>query len=131
VSAVIEAIRAGRATLDESARVLAESGRLPDVGTLLAAFARLEPDHMFNLIYRGQLQTVLILSRALELSWPTVDAMLAVRAAKQRAPYRSDPAVRRDYEAVDLAVAQRTIRFLRVRQVATAQAGQPLRAGAA
>src|SRR5262245_44586725 len=131
VSAVIEAIRAGRATLDESARLLAESGRLLDVGTLLAAFARLEQDHVFNLIYRGQLQTVLILSRSLELSWPTVDAMLKIRAAKQRAPYRSDSTVQRDYEAVDLAVAQRTIRFLRVRQVATAQAGQPLKAGAA
>jgi hypothetical protein len=57
-----------------------------------------------------------------------------VRAAKQRTTYFSDPAVRRDYEAVDLAIAQRTIRFLRVRQVATAQAGQggqPVQAGAA
>ena len=131
VSAVIEAIRKGHATLDESARKIAESGRLLDVSTILAAFARLEQDHVFNLIYRGQLQTILILSRSLELSWPTVDAMLAVRAAKQRMPYYSDPAVRRDYEAVDLAVAQRAIRFLRVRQVAS-RAGRPaVQAGAA
>jgi hypothetical protein len=67
---------------------------------------------------------VLIISRSLELSWETVDAMLAVRAAKQRMPYYSDPAVKRDYEAVDFAIAQRAIRFLRVRQVATAQAQQ-------
>ena len=131
VSAVIEAIRAGHATLDESTRKMAESGRLLDVATILASFTRLEQDHVFNLIYRGQLQTILILSRALELSWPTVDAILAVRAAKQRTPYTSDAAVRRDYEAVDLAIAQRAIRFLRVRQVATAQAGQQVRAGAA
>jgi uncharacterized protein (DUF2336 family) len=131
VSAVIDAIRNGRAPLDDQARLIAESGRLLDVSTLLSTFARLEQDHVFSLIYRGQLQTVLILCRSLELSWPTVDAMLAVRAAKQRMHYFSDPAVRRDYEAVDLAVAQRTIRFLRVRQVATAQAGQQLQAGAA
>ena len=102
-----------------------------DVSTILATFTRLEQDHVFNLIYRGQLQTILILSRALELSWPTVDAMLAMRAAKQRMPYTSDAAVRRDYEAVDLAIAQRAIRFLRVRQVASAQAGQQVQAGAA
>jgi len=131
VSAVIEAIRQGHATLDESTRKIAESGRLLDVSTILAAFTRLEQDHVFNLIYRGQLQTILILSRALELTWSTVDAVLALRAAKQRTPYTSDSAVRRDYEAVDLAVAQRAIRFLRVRQVASAQAGQQVQAGAA
>ena len=118
---MIEAIRQGHATLDESARKIAESGRLLDVATILATFTRLEQDHVFNLIYRGQLQTILILSRALELSWPTVDAMLALRAAKQRVPYTTDAAVRRDYEAVDLAIAQRAIRFLRVRQVASAR----------
>jgi uncharacterized protein (DUF2336 family) len=131
VSAVIETIRKGHATLDEATRKIAESGRLLDVATILSTFARLEQDHVFNLIYRGQLQTILILSRALELSWPTVDVILAVRADKQRTPYFSDAAVRRDYEAIDLTVAQRAIRFLRVRQVATAQAGQPAQAGAA
>ena len=128
VSVVIDEIRKGSVTLDDSVRHIAESGRLLDVSTILSAFARLEQDHVFNLIYRGQLQTVLILGRSLELTWETVDAMLAVRAAKQRMPYYSDPAVRRDYEAVDFAIAQRAIRFLRVRQVATAQAQQ---AGAA
>jgi hypothetical protein len=133
VSAIIESIRKGTATLDESTRLIAESGRLLDVATILASFTRLEPDHVFNLIYRGQLQTVLILSRSLELSWATVDAMLGVRAAKQRVHYFTDPAVKRDYEAVDLAIAQRAIRFLRVRQVASAQAGQnwQVHAGAA
>jgi uncharacterized protein (DUF2336 family) len=89
VSAVIEAVRRGHATLDESVRQIAESGRLLDVSTILAAFVRLEQDHVFNLIYRG----------------------------------------RSDYEAIDLSIAQRAIRFLRVRQVATAQA--QVQAGAA
>lgn len=128
VSVVIDEIRKGSVTLDDSVRQIAETGRLLDVSTILSAFARLEQDHVFNLIYRGQLQTVLILGRSLELSWQTVDSLLAVRAAKQRMPYHSDPAVKRDYEAVDLAIARRAIRFLRVRQVATAQAQQ---AGAA
>jgi uncharacterized protein (DUF2336 family) len=132
ISVVIEEIRQGNARLDDAARQFAEAGRLLDVSALLATFARLERDHVFNLIYKGQLQTVLILCRALDLSWSTVDAILAVRAAKQRVRYGADSSVRRDYEAVDATVAQRAIRFLRVRQVAgQASASQHLQAGAA
>jgi uncharacterized protein (DUF2336 family) len=132
ISVVIEEIRQGNARLDDAARQFAEAGRLLDVSALLATFARLERDHVFNLIYKGQLQTVLILCRALDLSWPTVDAILAVRAAKQRVRYGADGSVRSDYEAVDATVAQRAIRFLRVRQVASqASASQHPQAGAA
>lgn len=122
VSALIEEIRKGSAVLDDCVRRVAETGRLLDVAAIIATFARLERDHVFQQLYRGQPHTVLILCRSLDLSWPTLDAILGVRAAKQKAPYFSDSAVRRDYEAIDVAVAQRAIRFLRVRQVATSQA---------
>jgi Uncharacterised protein conserved in bacteria (DUF2336) len=136
VSLVIDQIRQGKMQLDDAVRHVAESGRLLDAAALLAAFVRLERDQVFQQIYRGQLQTVLIICRALDLTWPTLDAILAVRAAKQQVRYFSDPTVRRDYEAVDPLIAQRAIRFLRVRQVAigraTSQAGRdPMQAGAA
>src|SRR5690349_7525975 len=124
VSLVIDQIRQGKMKLDDAARQIAESGRLLDVAALLAAFVRLERDQVFQHVYRGQLQTVLILCRALDLTWPTLDAILAVRAAKNHMRYVSDPTVRRDYEAVDPLIAQRAIRFLRVRQVAGGQAVQ-------
>lgn len=130
VSVLIDEIRKGHARLDDKVREVAEQGRLVDVAALIATFARLEQDNVFKQLYRGQLQTVLILCRALDLTWPTVDAILAVCAAKQREPYFSDPAVRRDFEAIDAGVAQRAIRFLRVRQVATARTSPP-QAGAA
>jgi len=133
VSIVIDEIQQGHAKLDESVRMIAESGRLIDVAAIMAAFLRLEREQVFNQIYQGQLQTVLILCRSLDLTWPTLDAILAVRAAKQKAHYFSDPAVRRDYEAIDPQIAQRAIRFLRVRQVAVDQAdrGESLQVGAA
>jgi hypothetical protein len=68
--------------------------------------------------------TVLILCRSLELTWPTLDAILAVRATKNGANYFTDSKIRAEYEATDMAAAQRAIRFLRVRQVAHAQSGQ-------
>ncbi len=118
--------------LDDAVRQVAEAGRLIDVAALLATFVRLEREQVFQHIYRGQLQTVLILCRSLDLAWPTLDAVLAVRAAKHQCRYFSDPAVRRDYEAVDPLIAQRAIRFLRVRQVATSQSREAaVQAGAA
>ena len=132
VSLIVDQIRLGKMKLDDAVRQVAEAGRLLDVAALLAAFVRLERDQVFQQIYRGQLQTVLIICRSLDLTWPTLDAILAVRAAKQQARYFSDPTVRRDYEAVDPLIAQRAIRFLRVRQVATSQAGRDtVHAGAA
>jgi uncharacterized protein (DUF2336 family) len=122
VSVVIDQIRKGHARLDESVRQVAESGRLIDVAALIATFARLEREQVFQQIYQGQMQTVLVLCRALDLTWPTLDAILGLRAAKQQARYFSDSTVRRDYEAIDANVALRTIRFLRVRQIATSQA---------
>jgi hypothetical protein len=119
---VIDEVRKGNARLDESVRQIAESGRLIDVAALIATFARLEREQVFQQIYQGQMQTVLVLCRALDLTWPTLDAILALRAAKQQTRYFSDSAVRRDYEAIDANVALRTIRFLRVRQIATSQA---------
>jgi hypothetical protein len=133
VSVMVDEIRRGAANLDDSVRAIAESGRLLDVAALLAPFVRLERDQVFQQIYGGQLQTVLILARSLDLTWPTVDAVLALRAAKQQARYFSDLTVKRDYEAIDAAIAQRAIRFLRVRQVASSQAERngELQAGAA
>src|SRR3954470_18343395 len=135
VGVLIEEIRRGNARLDDAALHIAQTGRLLDVGTLLGTFARLERDYVFKLLYKGQLQTVLILCRSLELSWPTLDAILAVRAVKNGETYFSDPKIRAGYDATDATTAQRAIRFLRVRQVTQAQAGQAhgeqLQAGAA
>jgi uncharacterized protein (DUF2336 family) len=133
VSVVIEEIRKGHARLDESVRQIAETGRLLDVSALMSTFTRLDRDHVFKLLYKGQMQTILVLCRSLELSWATLDAILAIRAVKNGETYFSDPTVRAEYEATDMVTSQRAIRFLRVRQVAQAQAGQSeqLQAGAA
>ena len=124
VSVVIDAIHEGQSKLDDMVHQFATAGRLLDVSALVSSFARLDRDHVFNLIYRGQLQITLMLCRSLDLSWPTLDVLLALRAAKRNELYLADPTVRRDYEAIDAAAAQRMIRFLRVRQIANAQVSQ-------
>ncbi len=133
VSIVIEEVRKGTRSLDESVRQIAEHQRLLDAATILATFARLDKDQVFNLIYKGQLQTVLILCRSLDLSWATLDTLLAGarRQAEGELLLRRDraPRLRRRWIS---PTAQRAIRFLRVRQVATQHAERaPMQAGAA
>jgi hypothetical protein len=124
ISILVEQIRNGHAQLDGSVRQIAEVGRLVDVASVIATFTRLEPDHVFHQLFKGELQTVLILCRSLDLTWPTLEAILTLCAKKQRTTYRSDPAVRSNYEAIDTMTAQRAIRFLRIRQVAGTQAAR-------
>lgn len=122
IAVVIEEIRHGHAKLDDMVRHFAEAERLLDVAILISSFSRLERDQVFNMIYKGQLQITLTLCRSLDISWATLNSLLALRAAKRSERYFTDPESRRDYEAIDVVVAQRMIRFLRVRQVASAQA---------
>ena len=101
---------------------------------IMSAAERLgyQADPIARALASGRTGYVGVLCRSLELSWPTLDAILAVRAVKNGESYFSDPIIRAEYEATDVMTAQRAIRFLRVRQVAQARAGQgELRAGAA
>lgn len=120
VSVLIEEVRKNRMTLDGAVSKVADDQRLLDVASLVSEFARLDRNYALNLILRGKLQTVLILFRSLGLSWETLDAVLAVRALKVNGRYAPSSAVRQDYEAIDPGVAQRVIRFIKVRQIAAA-----------
>ena len=122
VSVLIEEVRKGRMTLDAAVTKVADDQRLLDAASIIGEFARLDRNYALNLILRGKLQTVLILFRSLGLSFETLDAVLAVRAMKLNARYATNPSVRRDYEAIDSSVAQRVIRFIKVRQITAGDA---------
>jgi hypothetical protein len=47
------------------------------------------------------LQALMVLFRFLDLSWATLDRVLALRAKMVGMPYRSSEDLKRDYEAVD------------------------------
>ena len=70
---------------------------------------------LMGMLNGGTQQTVLVLLRALDLKWPTVSALMAYRAKKQRTRETLGPGAQRDYEAIDLTAAKRTLRFLQVR----------------
>ena len=96
--------------------------RLLDAATVLAEMNDLKGDYAFDLLSRGSVDTVLLLLRSMELPWPVVDGFVKLRRAKMTPEWHELPTERADYESIDLATAQRVVRFMKVQRTAMAQA---------
>lgn len=115
LSRMIESVRAGKLTLTAAIETLAFKDRLVDIAAVVSAMADLERNQTFAILAHSQMQSVLVLLRSLDLPWTTVHKVLALRSRKLKQPYAADE-LQRDYAAIELALAQRVIRFLKVRQ---------------
>lgn len=112
---IIAAIDAKTLSVDEGLTPLLDGGRLLDVATVVAHLLRFERNFIFQQIAAGDLNTVLLAFRALDVSFENLQATLLLRARKRRGDRAAEVLTRTDYEAVDLASAQRAMRFLKVR----------------
>lgn len=115
---IIAAIDAKTLSVDEGLTPLLDGGRLLDVATVVAHLLRFERNFIFQQIAAGDLNTVLLAFRALDVSFENLQATLLLRARKRRGDKAAEVLTRTDYEAVDLASAQRAMRFLKVRLTA-------------
>jgi len=115
---IIAAIDAKTLPVDEGLTPLLDGGRLLDVATVVAHLLRFERNFIFQQIAAGDLNTVLLAFRALDVSFENLQATLLLRARKRRGDKAAEVLTRTDYEAVDLASAQRAMRFLKVRLTA-------------
>jgi hypothetical protein len=120
----IEEVRAGSLTLDTAIQLLVSSERLVDVSTILGEFVQLDRAYLFALIGRGEVETIMILFRSLGLAWPTLAGVLELRAAKLGTSGTATADLERDYNATDPAIAQRLIRFLKLRKATAPQEAQ-------
>ncbi len=119
--AYIEGIRTGNLTLENVALEMIKAKRLLDAATVLAEMNDLEADYAFDLLSRGSVDAVLLLMRSMELSWPVVDGFLQLRRAKMTPQRHEQPAEPAGYESIDLATAQRVVRFMKVQYAAMTQ----------
>lgn len=122
---IIAAIDAKTLSVDEGLTPLLDGGRLLDVATVVAHLLRFERNFIFQQIAAGDLNTVLLAFRALDISFENLQATLLLRARKRRGDKAAEVLTRTDYEAVDLASAQRAMRFLKVRLTAGPPASAP------
>lgn len=115
VSQMMQDVQSGRLTVEQAVVSLASAGRLLDLAAVLGEATKLGRNQAFALLSGGQVQPILVLLRSVGLPWSAVEQILALRAKKLRLP-APGANLRRDYEAVDPALAQRVIRFLNIRQ---------------
>lgn len=111
-----EGIRAGNLKLDDVVMELVRGERLFDALTVLSTMIEAEPYFAFGQLARGKAQSALLLLKSLELKWTVVEAFLRLRRAKSLEAGLEPLPVRSDYDAINIAVAQRVVRFMRERR---------------
>jgi hypothetical protein len=117
----IERIRSGAEKLDNVLDMLVNEKRLFDVATVIAGVSDFDRDYGFNLVTQGKIDNVVVLLRALAVSWATAEGVLALRISKLGSEMCGPMIGEAAYESVDIAGAQRVVRFLKVRRAAMAQ----------
>lgn len=118
--AYINGIRNGDLNLNDVILQLVGGRRLFDAATVVAATVDLDRYYTFNLLTCGKIQAALLLLRSADLSWPAAEGLLRLRIAKAGVDEFEELPPRRDYDAIDVAIAQRVVRFMKVRRVAAA-----------
>jgi uncharacterized protein (DUF2336 family) len=112
---IISEFGAGRMSLEDALVGVLKCEQMLGVAALLSHRTGLDRNKLMGILNGGTPQTVMVLLRALDLKWPTVAAVMALRAMKQRIRQTLGPHAERDYEAIDIGAAKRTLRFLQVR----------------
>jgi hypothetical protein len=119
--AYIDGIRAGDLKPNDVIGELVAGKRLLDAATVLGALLELERFYTFNLMTEGKIHSALLLLRSIDLSWKVADAFIKLRIAKAGLYDYETPPTQGDYEAIDIAAAQRVIRFMKVRRATKAE----------
>ena len=119
--AYIRGIREGHLRIEDVVKETLRSKQLLCVVTVFAAVLNLDPLHAFALFAKGTPETTLLLLRSIELPWPLVEGFLALKKEKMEG-HADEPVDPYVYESIDAAAAQRVVRFMKVRRVASASA---------
>jgi len=117
-NAYVEGIGSGNLKLDDVAMELVRGRRVFDFVIVMAATLDMDRDTVFSQLTKSPIPTVLLLLRSIELVWPAVEAFVKLRNAKFFADEDLPAIMRSDYEAIDVASAQRVVRFMKVRRAA-------------
>jgi uncharacterized protein (DUF2336 family) len=124
---IIAQFGAGQITLEHALLEVVKCQQMLAVAAILSHHTGLDRTVLMKILNGGTSQTVMVLLRALDLKWPTVATIMALRAMKQRTRQTMGSNAQRDFEAIDSSAAKRTLRFLqiRARTAADASGGSP------
>jgi uncharacterized protein (DUF2336 family) len=124
ITTLVAGIESGSHDLADIVQKFARGRRSYDLGVMLGMLTGLPRQVTIKAMQRRQVEPILIICRALDLCWDSVEAILAMRASKAGEVYRPSANLRRTYEGLTADAAERAMRLLKVRATA-AETAQP------
>lgn len=120
--AAVERLQQSGGLNEDAIRAFASGGGFVETCVALAAMGELPLAFVEQAMASDRSENILIIARAVGLSWPTVKQILSLRADKNIIPQRDIARCLASYEQLRLQTAQEIVRFYRARM-----RGQPSR----
>lgn len=114
LAALIASVKAGQLVMSDVVKDLADEDRLHDLVSLLGDFSTLDAGLIGPIMCKQPDEPLALIARALEITWPAFEAVLKMRAKRFRTSYSPNPHLKREYEQLTPATAQRSLRFIKV-----------------
>jgi uncharacterized protein (DUF2336 family) len=105
-----------KAVTESELAAIASAGRLEDVAAALAWMCNLPLAFVEQAMKQDRAETLLILAKAVELSWSTVKAILSARASRRLSPPGEIAQCLARFERLSRETAEEIIQFYRRRQ---------------
>jgi uncharacterized protein (DUF2336 family) len=110
----IEALHRSSPVNDRDLAAIAKDGRSDEVCVALALMSKLSLEFVERAMSQERAETILIIARAIGLSWPTVKAILSVRDANGQAVARELAQCRASFERLISGTAREIIHYYRL-----------------
>src|SRR5262245_40869743 len=114
----IVTLRASRELGESDIAAFVQAGSFEDTAVLLATLSSLPIDVVERVLVQDRVETILIVAKSIELSWPTVRLLLLLRAGKGGLSPQALEQHMGSYMRLKRTTALQAIEFLRKRQAA-------------
>jgi uncharacterized protein (DUF2336 family) len=114
----VETLRTSGRLGESDIAAFAQAGGFEDTAVALATLSALPLDVVERVLVQDRAETILIVAKAIELSWPTVRALLLLRAGKGGISPQALEQHMGNFMRLKRATALQAIEFLRKRQAA-------------
>ncbi len=114
----VEALRTSGQLGEGDLARFAQAGSFEDTAVVLASLSALPIDVVERVLVQDRAETILIVAKAIELSWPTVRALLLLRAGRGGLSTQALEQYMTNFMRLKRATALQAIEFLRKRQAA-------------
>ena len=114
----VETLRASGQLGEGDIAAFAQAGSFEETAVVLATLSALPIDVVERVLVQDRVETILIVAKAIELSWPTVRSLLLLRAGKGGLSPQALEQHMASFMRLKRATALQAIEFLRKRQAA-------------